>query len=114
VSVPDEGAAHFAGDRDHDQFLELLRQAGLGADVGPESFEPLRHFGHVQQERVRADVGSVRPAHHERVIRGLFFLGDLISGDERDAGHGTSLGRRDRAIMEWPRGGFKVKCARGR
>src|SRR2546425_7103585 len=46
----------------------------------------------MQEERVRADVGPVRSAQHEGVIRGLFFLDDLISGDERYAGHETSLG----------------------
>src|SRR6266508_2858426 len=46
----------------------------------------------MQEERVRADVGPVRSAQHESVIRELFFLDDLISGDERYAGHETSLG----------------------
>ena len=92
VRVPDEGAAHLPGHGDHDQLLQLLRQAGLVAEVGPQGFQSLRHLGHVQEERVRADVGPVRPALHEGVVRGLFLLGDLISGDERDAGHGASLG----------------------
>src|SRR2546428_7229 len=46
----------------------------------------------MQEERVRADVAPVRSAQHEGGIRGLFFLDDLISGDERYAGHETSLG----------------------
>ena len=36
-------------------------------------------------------LGRLRPARHEGVVRGLLVLGDLVSGDERYAGHGASF-----------------------
>src|SRR6266508_6657110 len=64
----------------------------------------------MQEERVSADVGPVRSAQHEGVIRGLFFLDDLISGDERYAGHETSLGV-DGVARSLPWGGRRRTCA---
>jgi hypothetical protein len=91
MGVPDEGAAHLSGHGDHHQLLQLLRQAGLGADVGAQRFEPLRHLGHVQEQGIRPDVRAIRATRHEGVERRLLGLGDLISGDERYPGHGLLL-----------------------
>jgi hypothetical protein len=72
---------------DHHQLLQLLGQARLGAEVGPQRFESLRHLGHVQQERVGTDVGPVRAAQHEGIVSWFLLLGDLVACDERNTGH---------------------------
>ena len=40
-----------------------------------------------QEQRIRADIGPIRAARHEGVVRGLVCLGNLISGGERYPGH---------------------------
>src|SRR4029434_3737944 len=94
VGVPDEATAHLPRHRDHDQLLELLRQALLVPQGGPKGFQTLSHLGHVQEERVRPDVGPARSGLHEGVVRVLFRVGDLLSCNERYARHETSSGWR--------------------
>src|SRR5262249_40166232 len=92
----------------HDKLLQLRRQARLVAQVGPQGFQSLRHLGHVQEKSVGTDVGPPRTARHERVVRGLFVRGDLLSGDEWYAGHEPSSGWRSNRLWNAPEPSFKV------